>query len=472
MEVQERKNGNKQRRVLTGMIVDRAALQRIAPRWDGELFGTKWCNLIGSWCVGFHEKYDKAPGREIESLFEKWSAKTKDKDTVKLIEKFLSQLSGEYSRLKKETNTQYVVDLAEDYFTEQRLLKLADDIRDDVEAGEKERALLRVQSTDKVDVGVSSGIDVLSDLGTMEQAFASKSEPLIFWPGDKLLALNNFFADAFERDSFVAILAPEKRGKSWWLQEIGWQAMLQDRRVAIFSVGDLSLFQAMRRLGIRAAGRPLKPTQKDRPLKIPTGIEHNPEERYAVVEHEVREYKSGLDGKIAYAACQDIIKKYKQKQPYLKLSVHPNSSISVKGIENILRDWERGGWHADIIIVDYADILAPMNGSDDSREQINKTWKALRALSQRWHASVVTATQSDADSYNSDLLDRSNFSEDKRKYAHCTAMFGLNQTDEEKENGLFRLNWLVMRENDFVTTKCVHVAGCIGLARPAIWSTF
>lgn len=72
---------------------------------------------------------------------------------------------------------------------------------------------------------------------------------------------------------------------------------------------------------------------------------------------------------------------------------------------------------------------------------------------------VITATQSDADSYDTDLLKLSNFSEDKRKYSHVTAMFGLNQDKDgrEKKLGVLRLNELVIREGEFSSSNEIVV---------------
>jgi hypothetical protein len=75
-------------------------------------------------------------------------------------------------------------------------------------------------------------------------------------------------------------------------------------------------------------------------------------------------------------------------------------------------------------------------------------------------------------SYKEDLIGREHFSEDKRKMAHVTGMVGINQTRREKERGVYRLNWVVLREGEFIEEHCVHVAGCLGLANPAMKSAF
>ena len=84
----------------------------------------------------------------------------------------------------------------------------------------------------------------------------------------------------------------------------------------------------------------------------------------------------------------------------------------------------------------------------------------------------MTATQAAASSYKKDTIDLTDFSEDKRKFAHVTAMYGMNQTPEEKKLGILRLNELVVRESDFDSTRQVKVLQCLSRGRPLIGSYF
>jgi hypothetical protein len=81
------------------------------------------------------------------------------------------------------------------------------------------------------------------------------------------------------------------------------------------------------------------------------------------------------------------------------------------------------------------------------------------------HCLVITATQAAASSYDHATQRLSDFSEDKRKYAHCTAMYGLNQTDQEKKIGLMRLNELVVREGDYDRSTTISVLQRLQMGR-------
>jgi replicative DNA helicase len=183
------------------------------------------------------------------------------------------------------------------------------------------------------------------------------------------------------------------------------------------------------------------------------------------------EYKEPLSYKTAIAAADAVLKK-KGKESLLRLACYPNSTISIAGVRAALESWSRRGWTPDVVVIDYADILAPLPGYAESRDSTNATWQQMRALSQQLHGLVITATQTKATSYTAELMEMQHFSEDKRKFAHVTGALGINETADEKRNQTFRLNWLVLRESDFSTRDCVTIAGCRDVARPIVLSTW
>ena len=468
----ERREGSAERRVLIGMVVDDAVLGTISSKWtkDG-LFASRWSNLVGKWCCAHFENYQSAPKKAVESLFEEWATGNGDKDTIDLVERFLESLSGEYEQMAKESNGEYLLDLAATHFDRVAVERLKESLTADLEAKDVAKALKRVENFARPEVGKSHGVDVLTSVEALKNAFRKKADPLIVYPG----ALGTFFRDALERDALISFMGPEKRGKTFWLIDIAWRAMLQGRRVAFFEVGDMSEGQILLRFASRAAKRPIRATDPGKPVRYPVGLEHDPDAKQANVTFDEFDFPEALDWKEAWAAVEGVAKKLGDKKldSRFRLSCHPNSTLTVHGITSILQSWDRQGWGTpDVIVIDYADVLSPTNGSADTRDQINATWKALRALSQSLHALVVTATQSDADSYTVETMNMGNFSEDKRKNAHVTGMVGINQAGDEKKLGLQRLNWLALRESEFTPSDVCHVAGCLAVANPAILSSF
>lgn len=462
-----KRDGSLERKIVTSMVVDQIVLASIAQRWQPDLFRSKWSNLVGGWCVKYYLRYNKPPGKAIEGLYESWTSKANDQDTIQLVEKFLTDLSGEYEQLKKDSNSEWIIDQAANHFNQVRLNALAEQIQGDLDSGDLDAAQKRVASHGKIEMGQGAGIDVLHDMAAIQKAFEDKKEPLIKYPG----ALGKFMAkgDALERDGFIAFMGPEKVGKTFNLLDLSWRGMLQRHKVAFFAVGDMSQSQMMRRFMVRAARQPLRPQV----VKYPEQIIRDQAELFAQVQHREIDFATGLDYASAMAAAQKVMTlKAKSNSSLLKLFCCPNSSLNVNGMRAILQGWDRQhDWRPDILVVDYADILAPP-ARLEGRDGINETWKQLRALSQEQHCLVVTATQANAASYSATIVDRRNFSEDKRKLAHVTGMIGLSTTPEEKEQGIIRWNWVELREGEFSDRHCCHVASCLALANPAVKSCF
>jgi hypothetical protein len=457
--------GNEERRILTGMIVDKRVLAKIVAKWNRKgLFSSRWSNLVGHWCVQYFRKYAKAPLSHIESLYESWAQESQDKETIRLIEKFLSGLSEEYESLSEESNSDYIIDLAGEYFNRVQIQSLMETIEGDLERGKANEAVEKIIGYQKVELGIGVGIDGLSDKKAIKDAFTSKGEPLILYPG----GLGEFFGNELDRESFVAFLGPEKRGKSFWLLDVAFRAMGQRRKVAYFEAGDNSQNQVLRRLMSRISQRPIYPKKIDYPIKIKWDEEESPR-----VYTKQKTYKGILSWRKAVAKCDEFARqKIRSKKSYFKLSCHPNSTLSISNIESILLDWSRDDWIPDVIIIDYADIMDMTYHGIEGRDRINETWKKLRSLSQKLHCLIVTATQADARSYGVHTLQIDNFSDDKRKAAHVTGMIGINQTADEKESETMRLNWVVRREEKFSSKRCVAVASCLDIANPAVRSIF
>jgi hypothetical protein len=156
-----------------------------------------------------------------------------------------------------------------------------------------------------------------------------------------------------------------------------------------------------------------------------------------------------------------------------KVSTHPNNTLSLTQIRAKLDIWEKEDeFVPDVIIIDYADLLAT-DKRMEFRHQQNEIWKGLRRLSQeKGQPLVVTATQADAASYEKGRLRLSNFSEDKRKYGHVTAFFGLNQDPKgrEKAIGIMRINELILREDEFDMSREITILQNLRRGRPCLAS--
>lgn len=468
----DRKSSGQERRILIGMIVDSVVLGRISSKWKGQMFKSKWANLIAKWCIGYYRKYQEAPMAQIEGMYESWAEGTKDKESISLTGKFLASLSEEYEALKDESNSSYIIDVAGKYFNQVGIERLLQKVQGSIDGGQVDEAVGHITSYNQIEMGIGKGIDILQDVEAIKEAFADKKEPLIVYPGK----LGDFFGDALERDAFVAFMGKKNVGKSYWLMDIAYRGMLGRKKVAFFEIGDMSQNQIMRRLMVRVSRCPLYAGK----IQYPEGINRIREPSlggrksyYTDVVSDVKLFKDKLSWRKAKKACERLMRKrIKSKDSYFRLSCHYNSTLSVRELVGIVKNWGMNGWSPDIIVIDYADILNMEYQGIEGRDRINETWKRLRSLSQMFHCLVVTATQSDAASYTASTIAMGHFSDDRRKIDSVTGMIGINATSQEKDMGVMRLNWVALRERKFSERKCIYVAGCLDVANPAMKSTF
>jgi len=366
------------------------------------------------------------------------------------------------------------VDSLRCYLERKTLQKLYENVDIALSRGNEEEAKKHILSYHPVEITTGSGIDPFRQEDVWDRAFSVSSQPLMEFPGD----IGKFLNHSLIRDGLIGIQGPEKRGKTWWCIEFVVRALKARRKVAFFQVGDLSEHQVMIRLGMYFAERPSRDDQCG-VINVPLEIlkpeykkgqeDDKPEETAALtVRTRSRTFTKPLTRQACIKACKKLMRAcgLSPNKSYLKVSVHSNSSINVLGIRSILDRWEMlEGFIPDVIVVDYADILAPEDPCQAVRDQVNDTWKALRRLSQDRHCLIIVPTQANRESYDARIQQMKHSSEDKRKLAHVTGMLGLNQTEEEKEVGVMRLNWIVLRENPFNVRQCLWVGQCLPIGR-------
>jgi hypothetical protein len=511
-----------ERKIVIGCIVSTEYLRQVRNIWDPQLLETIIAKRLTTWCWQYFDKYDKAPGKDIETIFySKLKGSKISKDLAEEIEEdILPGLSKEY---EQETfNLDYLLEETQKYFQERRLLTLSENIESLLSSGELMEAEKIACEYKPILSGVKEDLDLSNPiaLDRVDKAFTTVNECLIKYPRQ----LGEFWNSQLVRGGFVALMASEKRGKTFWLLDMALRACKQGRNVAFFQAGDMTEAQQLIRMCIylakksnleRYSGKMWEPirdciknqlndcnkeericsfgvfegkTEEDVRDKITQGELEQAEQENKEYKPctNCREYWSNPWGAVwtksintgvplsANKAKIIISKFFLLSKRKFKLSSHANGMLSVKQMRALLAVWEKQeDFIPDVIIIDYADLLS--GETKEFRHLQNEIWKGLRCMSQeKGQPLVITATQADARSYEQDRLKLSNFSEDKRKYAHVTAMYGLNQDvkQREKKIGIMRINEIVVREGDFSSGREITILQNLKRGRPFIGSYF
>lgn len=468
--IRKKVDGSLERQFLTALIVSKQFLSGAAPMMDIQLLQSKLSQQIAGWCLEHFKQYHDAPGRNIEARYHGWVENTKPESAdAEQVHDFLEAISAEHDSAQA-FNVPHLLDELSNYLTLRKITQLHDALGGALTSGEREQALTAIQSFRTVRSDGGGGWNPLRNREVLKRAFAAPLTPLVAMPG----AAGHFFDKAFLRDSLIGIQGPEKRGKTWWCLEFMYRTLRAGKRAAMFQVGDLSEEQLEMRMSVRIANVPMW-RDECAGVNMPSGITvvRTQDGLKAEVQNVIKTFPVPIDYKLAKASRKQFEKTHRLTGdvPYVMFSVHSNGSINVAGIHGILERWKQElGFVADVIVIDYADILSPESMKREPRDQIDETWRRLRRLSQEWHACVIAPTQANAASYKTKTQSMGNFSGNKLKNAHVTGMLGLNQTEEEKKQQVMRLNWLALRGAMFNTSECLYVAQCLPLGMALVKS--
>lgn len=513
-----------ERRIITGLIVSADYHERIQKIWNLSLLESPELRAVASWCVDYYNKYRKAPDANIQSIFmEQLKTGKLSKADAQYIEELLSDLSDEYGR-DASFNSAYLYDQTIRYFKSQEIDRHNREVEALNAAGKPEEAEKLIQSyTPTVLEKTDASIDLSSKevYDRIDRAFNETGQRVVTFPG----ALGDMWNEHLIRGGFFTFLAPEKRGKSFMLMEIALRAIRQKSNVAFFVAGDMTEAQVLRRICIYIARRSDKEKYCQERLRAVGDCVYNQLDacqrqdrncdhgifdvdletfidqihRFVTIDVLRRKYEEfpdyetckaygcnkrrgsvflekvkrtrPLTAKQAKKEVRKFFKKYKRR---FKLITYPAGTLTVPEMRRCLDSWERNdGFVADLVVVDYADLLSADDGKiSEFRHRQDHIWKNLRALTQEKHVLLLTATQADAESYKKGRLSLSNFSEDKRKLAHVTAQYGLNQdpNGREKKLGILRINEIVVREGEFSSDNEVTVLQDLAICRPFLES--
>lgn len=493
-----------ERLICTGLIVSDNVMGQLATIIDVKHFTAKYTQTLATWCLDYYKQFGCAPKAHIQDIFESAKRDYLDEDVATLIETLLVSLNDEMMG-ESQFNEQYVLTRAEEYIKSRSLAILCEDVQalnSTNRVLEAEGMLAQYHIPKRPQ---SQGVEVFTDQFWSEED--TEADILFRFPGelDKLIG-------AVERDSFISLIGPEKRGKTWWLMWIALLAYRQRCNVAFFSAGDMTMKQMQRRFKHMLTGRdPKRPKSKVRmpvldclhnqygecPLGKDTdsilqggkgklrelgSFDDFPDHVICSQCYRDKEEAENFIGRVWWkeedVADMPIDKAYKQMlkrsgNKHFRLYTFPPSSLTVAQMNAQLDiEQQQSNFIPDVVVLDYADLLdvEPNARKLEYRHQINAGWMALRSMSQVRNCALFTATQAKLEARKKSQVDQWDTSEDKRKLAHITAMLALNQTPAEKRRGLMRISNLATRDSFFDTEQNVGVLQCLALGKPHILS--
>jgi len=466
--------------IITGMITSNTYLKSIAPSFNPKYFRNNYAGIVAKWVMRYYDQYKECPSTQIKDIYKVEKEKLKEAD-ADLIATFLDDLSRKYENESK-FNVQYLIDRTYAHFKEMALTLVSENIAGYLALGEIDKAEGELGNYKQVARSISGWVNPF-DLDYIEKVYdgdmTDDEKPNYLF---KLIGPVGDHLGHFERDWLVAFLAPMKKGKTFWLQELALQAIGARLNTVVISL-EMSDGGMTNRFFKMITGKGEKnctifPTFDCQSNQ--NGLCSKPERVNSYTLYKNNILPSSYDPKLSYKTCTECRGKtndYRMAMWFetiqksklslldikrtmsgfqtmygngLRLKSYPAYSANIQTIKRDLEILEiTEDFVPDVIIVDYADILSPESSQFEGRDRYDETWKMLKNLAAVKHCLVVTASQSNRKTLDKKDVKASDISEDIRKVAHVDAMFSLSQTPEEKSKGTMRLGVVAHRWRDF-----------------------
>lgn len=217
--------------------------------------------------------------------------------------------------------------------------------------------------------------------------------------------------EGWGRRELSVLMGPAKGGKSMGLAEFAKNASLLGFNVVYFTL-EVSAQITADRMDANLSDTMMK-TLKDTPNAV----------------------KAKIDAASAKAGLLEIFE-------------FPSGSLKASDIRRILEREKDRGINYDMIVIDYADIMAPEHFTDDNISNSRSIYLDVRAIAQRFNAAVLTATQTNREGAKKDTSGMTDVAEDFNRVRIADLMISINANPEEVKAGEARLHFAAMRNSE------------------------
>jgi replicative DNA helicase len=470
-----------EKRIVIGLITSTDFITSLGDNIDLAYFKNTYLERIADWCLTFYDEHKKAPGLHIQDIFE--SEKTgMPTEQANMTETLLLDLSSKYD--PEQVNTDYLLSTTRAYFQERELEILVGNISVLKEQGNLEEAEKQIDLYKKVSFALDSDVYINpGDPKTRERIYKKKAQEeddFFVFPGDMGKFIGNM-----KRKDLIGVFAPSKRGKSFLLNYFMNQGVMSNRKVAFFSIEmtdtesllradksfvptvdskkdagmyDCPVFDCMHNQTGACADR-----KSDVHLRNEQGeIDQEVAERHVVCtdcrmsKTERERFSPVVWKEKVFRKTNDLHTMQKEMRKFNAL-LDRNCRIIVRDkysltMPQIYQDIERLAYKdnfiPEIIIIDYLDILQVQTQEKDWKLE-NEKWKQAARLGGETSTLVVTATQGNIGAISAEVLNESHLGGWTGKIQHVNGLISINQTSQEKREGIWRLGVTGLRSEEF-----------------------
>lgn len=139
------------------------------------------------------------------------------------------------------------------------------------------------------------------------------------------------------------------------------------------------------------------------------------------------------------------VKQFMEKAGIFKIREYPSGSMKVSDLRRTIESYKAKGINFDMVIVDYADLMAPERYTDNAQENSKNVYVNLRGLAMQEGFAILTATQTNREGFKSTVVKAEHVAEDFNKIRIADLIISINKTDEERMANEARLYFAASR---------------------------
>ena len=385
------KYGTKFQENLVQLILDdRAFCDQISEVLDTNFLELKYLRLFVDKVFEYRKKYGTHPSRDTLTTILRTELDKENELLQKQTREYFARISANEFSVDGE---QHIKDISLDFCKKQKLK----------EAMIKSVGLIQNSSYDEISKIINDALKLGTDnnhgydfILDFEKRFhlMARNPVTTGWE-----LIDNITKGGLGRGELGVVIAPTGAGKSMALVHLGAQALLQGLNVVHYTLELQDKVVALR-YDSCLTGIPIS----------------NVKDQKEIVWNGIKDIKGKL-----------IVKEY------------PTKSATTNTIKHHLEKLKRKDFKIDLVIVDYGDLIRPINAQKEKRIELESIYEELRALAQTFNCVLWTASQTNRSGLNAEVITMESISEAFNKCFVADLIFTVSRTIKDKNTNEGRI---------------------------------
>lgn len=370
------------------MLEDRPYCDQITEVLDTSFFELAYLQVFVDKILSYRSKYQVHPTYKTMISILRTELESENDALQTQVKDFFSRIHSNDIQ-----DTDYIKDTSLDFCRKQKLKGALMETIDLMQSSSFDEISKVINDALTLGMGNEAGYEYLTDF---EERYTLKARNPQSTGWDEI---DSITAGGLGKSELGVVVAPTGAGKSMVLTCLGSQAIKQGKTVVHYTM-ELSDKVIGRRYDSNITGVPLGDLNS--------------------FKEQVYEEISNLDGSL-------IIKEY------------PTKSASTQTIKTHLEKLKKRGIEPGMIIVDYADLLKPVNLTREKRHDLENIYEELRGIAQIYECPLWTASQTNRSGLNAEVVTMEAISEAFNKCFVADFICSVSRTAQDKVNNTGRM---------------------------------